>query len=220
MAGEAMAVDLLEAKPLGPAPSSGGTVLPPRAPSAEGSPDGPHGLLGDPPRFGLLAFLGTISMMFIGLTSAYLVRRTAADWRPLPAPAILWWNTGALLLSSVVLEGARRGLRRVDLITARRAMGAAGLLGLTFAFGQFQAWRILTAQGLSLASNPHSSFFYVLSGLHVVHLSGGLIWWGVAFRRLHRLAFAPEQDALRLFATYWHFLAALWLYLLYVLFVL
>jgi cytochrome c oxidase subunit III len=215
-----MTVELLEDKHLEPAPGSGGTTLPPLSRAPEGEPDGPHGILGDPERFGLLAFLATVAMMFIGLTSAYLVRRTAADWLPLPAPTILWWNTAALLSSSVLLEGARRGLRRVDLVGARRALGAAGLLGLAFAFGQLRAWRILTAEGLTLASNPHNSFFYVLSGLHVLHLSGGLIWWAVAFRRLQRLSFAPEQDTLRLLATYWHFLAALWLYLLYVLFVL
>jgi cytochrome c oxidase subunit 3 len=210
---------LLEAKVERPA-GAGTPVLPPRLGEDGGPPQGPQGILGDPDRFGLLAFLGTLTMMFIGLTSAYLVRQTASDWRSLPAPRILWWNTAALVLSSVALEGARRGLRRVDLATARQGMAVAGLLGLLFALGQVQAWRILTAQGLSLTSNPHSSFFYVLSGLHVVHVSGGLIWWGVAFRRLHRLAFAPEQDVLRLFATYWHFLAGLWLYLLYVLFVL
>ena len=99
-------------------------------------------------------------------------------------------------------------------------MGAAGLLGLGFALGQVQAWRILTGRGLSLAANPHNSFFYVLSGVHVVHLAGGLVWWAAAFQRLRRLALVPEGDALRLFATYWHFLAGLWLYLLYVLFVL
>src|SRR5262245_34576876 len=213
---------VLEEKPAAAAPATGaGTpVLPPRADGAGGPHDGPGGIFADPDRFGLLAFLGTLTMMFVGLTSAYLVRQTASDWRPLPAPRILWWNTAAILLSSVALQAARRGIARVDLRGARQGMAAAGLLGLGFALGQVQAWRILTAEGLTLASNPHSSFFYVLSGLHVLHLAGGLVWWGVAFRRLHRLAFVPEEDVLRLFALYWHFLAGLWLYLLYVLFVL
>jgi cytochrome c oxidase subunit 3 len=214
-----MSMDLLEAKAERPA-GAGAGVLPPRTGEDGGPPQGPHGIFGDPDRFGLLAFLGTLTMMFIGLTSAYLVRQTALDWRPLRPPGILWWNTAALLLSSAALEASRRGLRRIDLLTARRGMAATGLLGLGFALGQVQAWRTLSAQGLTLASNPHNSFFYVLSGLHVLHLCGGLVWWGVAFRRLHRLAFAPEQDLLRLFATYWHFLAGLWLYLLYVVFVL
>lgn len=185
-----------------------------------GPPEGPPGLLGDPARFGLVAFLGTVSMMFIGLTSAYLVRQVANDWRALPAPRLLWWNTAALLLSSLSLEGARRGWRRSDAEAAFRLLAATGLLGIAFAAGQVQAWRILTAQGLTLASNPHSSFFYVLSGLHVVHLTGGLVWWAVALLRLRSLGPAPGGDPLRLLATYWHFLAALWLYLLYVLFVL
>ena len=214
-----MSLEILE-KPDAPARDTGSPGIPPRPGHGDGPPDGPGGIFADPERFGLLAFLVTLTMMFIGLTSAYLVRQTAADWRPLPAPRILWWNTAALVLSSVALQAARRGLRRVDLGTARQGMAAAGLLGFGFALGQVQAWRILTAEGLSLASNPHSSFFYVLSGLHVLHLAGGLVWWAVAFRRLHRLAFAPEQDVLRLFALYWHFLAGLWLYLLYVLFVL
>src|SRR5262245_26525681 len=213
---------VLEEKPAAAAPATGaGTpVRPPRADGAGGPHDGPGGIFADPDRFGLLAFLGTLAMMFVGLTSAYLVRQTAADWRPLPLPRILWWNTGLLLLSSASLEAARRGLRRVDLVTARQGMAGAGLLGIGFALGQVHAWRVMTASGWSLTANPHNSFFYVLSGLHVLHLAGGLVWWGVAFRRLHRLAFRPEQDVLRLFALYWHFLAGLWLYLLYVLFVL
>jgi len=217
----AMALELRETKPVEPGLDPGAPTLPPRvAEGGGGPPEGPGALFGDPARFGLLAFLGTISMMFIGFTSAYLVRQTAADWRPLPAPRILWWNTALLLLSSVSLESARSGLRRADLAAARRGMGAAGLLGLAFAVGQVQAWRILTSQGLSLASNPHSSFFYVLSGLHVVHISSGLVWWTVAFGRLRGPALVRGHDGLRLFATYWHFLAGLWLYLLYVLFVL
>jgi cytochrome c oxidase subunit III len=159
-------------------------------------------------------------MMFIGLTSAYLVRQVANDWRALPAPGILWWNTAALLTSSISLEASRRSLRRCRAAAAFQALLATGLLGLAFALGQLQAWRVLTSRGLSLASNPHSSFFYVLTGLHVVHLTGALVWWAVALVRLRGLELAPGRDPLRLLATYWHFLTGLWLYLLYVLFVL
>jgi cytochrome c oxidase subunit 3 len=159
-------------------------------------------------------------MMFIGFTSAYLVRQTAPDWRPLSAPPILWWNSGALLLSSLSLERARRSLRAGELAGARAGLAATGVLGLLFAAGQLQAWRILTAAGLSLASNPHSSFFYVLSGVHVVHLLSAIVWWAVALSMLQRASNTPGRDVLRQFATYWHFLAGLWLYLMYVLFVL
>jgi hypothetical protein len=75
-------------------------------------------------------------------------------------------------------------------------------------------------QGIFLATNPHSSFFYLLTGLHGVHLLGGLVWFGVLFARARGLGLTPGTDSLSLFATYWHFLAGLWLYLLLLLFVL
>ena len=76
------------------------------------------------------------------------------------------------------------------------------------------------AQGVFLATNPHSSFFYMLTGLHGLHLLGGLFWFAAVLVDVRRMAYTPGEDGLRLFATYWHFLGALWLYLLVLLFVL
>ena len=90
---------------------------------------------------------------------------------------------------------------------------------MLFLVGQVAAWRQLAARGVFLASNPHSSFFYVLTGMHGVHLIGGLAWFAVVLAQVRRLALTPGEDGLRLFATYWHFLAGLWVYLLYLLFV-
>jgi len=175
-------------------------------------------LFGDPDRFGLLAFLGTVTMMFVGFTSAYVVRRAAADWRPLDVPSLMWLNTAVLLVSSAALERSRRFLRAEDAADTLRWLAATGALGVAFVVGQFQAWRGLQAQGLFLASNPHSSFLYLLSGLHIVHLAGGLVWFGVVLRRGQRLSSDPARDGLRLFAIYWHFLGALWAYLFVLLF--
>jgi cytochrome c oxidase subunit 3 len=174
----------------------------------------------DVARFGLWLLLATLAMMFIGFTSAYMVRRAAADWRALPFPPVLAWNTAALLASSVLLELARRALQAWDIPGAQRWLAATGLLGALFAGGQTVAWRQLAAQGIFLASNPHSSFFYLLTGVHLVHLAGGLAWFTAAFARLRRMAYAPGEDGLGLFAIYWHFLGALWVYLLVVLYVL
>jgi cytochrome c oxidase subunit 3 len=166
----------------------------------------------------MLAFMGTISMLFIGFTSAYILRAASADWRPLSPPAVLWVSTLVLACSSLALEGARRGLRTFDLRLVKTGIIATGLLGALFLVCQFLGWRALAAQGVFLATNPHSSFFYLLTGLHGLHLAGGLIWLVPVTIRAHRMEYAPGTDALGLVALYWHFLGALWLYLVYLLF--
>jgi cytochrome c oxidase subunit 3 len=214
-----MATNVLEAPEL-VKPGRGGAATPPAMPRAGGDGDGrPEGTF-DPTRFGLWAFLATVSMLFIGFTSALLLRRASFDWRPLAAPPILPANTTVLLLSSLALESARRRLRGLDLAGSAWLVYATGALGALFVGGQFLAWRELRGQGIYLASNPHSSFFYLLTGIHVLHLAGGLCWYGVIVARLRQMALVPDEDALGLFATYWHFLGLLWLYLLFVLFVL
>jgi cytochrome c oxidase subunit 3 len=199
-----------------PGIEAGGVVPPPAARASGGGGSAP--LRFDPSRFGLMAFLGTISMLFVGFTSALLLRRTAADWQPLTAPALLWLNTGVLALSSVALELSRRGLRRRALPAARLFIGASVVLGLLFVAGQFQVWQLLRAQGIFLSSNPAASFFYVLTGVHLVHLFGGLSWLSVSALRVSGLRQPPAADPLSLVALFWHFLGALWLYLLVVLF--
>jgi cytochrome c oxidase subunit 3 len=213
-----MAVPLLETE-APPAPRTGG----PRGfgDPPDGGHDGASGSAAalDPTRLGLWAFLGTITMLFAGFTSAYVVRRAGADFRPFAAPALVWWNTLVLLASSAALEVARRRLRGWDLSAARGFLSATGLLGVLFTAGQLLAWRQLAAQGVYLSTNPHSSFFYVLTGLHALHLAGGLVWFGVVRGRLSHMRITPGQDGLALFATYWHYLAALWIYLALLLFV-
>jgi cytochrome c oxidase subunit 3 len=187
-------------------------------PVEPGGGPGGRGILGDPNRLGMLAFLGTISMLFIGFTSAYILRQASADWRPLRPPSVLWVSTLILACSSVALESARRGLRNWNLAAARRGIVATGVLGFLFLVGQLLGWRALAAQGVFLATNPHSSFFYLLTGLHGIHLMGGLIWLVPVTLRSRRMGYAPGTDALGLVALYWHFLGALWLYLVYLLF--
>jgi cytochrome c oxidase subunit 3 len=199
----------------------------PRGPARPGEPgggdgrdgEGSSGLLGDPARFGLIAFLGTVSMLFIGFTSAFILRRASGDYRPLSPPPILSLNTAVRLASSAALERARRGLRRFDLRAAQAWVAVAGCLGLSFLLGQVEGWRQLRARGVFLATNPSSSFFYLLTGLHGLHLLGGLFWFAVILVQLRKMTLTPGEDGLRLLATYWHFLGALWLYLLFLLFV-
>jgi len=215
-----MVTEVLEKRP-----SHSGPGAPGRGDDRPGGGSGPSGpgapgILGDPALFGLVAFLGTVTMLFIGFTSAYILRRASADWQPLAAPPVLWLNTALLLASSAGLEAARRRLRGWDLAGSERWLLATGLLGLLFVAGQYVGWRQLAARGIFLATNPHSSFFYVLTAVHALHLLGGLGWFVAAIRRFRRMAYLPGEDGLRLFAIYWHFLGGLWVYLLLLLFVL
>lgn len=172
------------------------------------------------PQLGLLSFLATVTMLFAGFTSAYLVRQsTGSDWQPIPLPPILWLNTGLLLLSSVTLElGRATGRRRGN--TLKGWLSITTGLGAAFLVGQLFAWRHLAAQGVYLPSNPHSSFFYILTGAHGLHLLRGI--GALVYVLVGSLQPAPTpalNDRLKLCATYWHFVGGIWLYLFVVLFV-
>ncbi len=197
-----------------------GADVPPAGPGAgDGGSGGGGGILADPARLGLWLFLGTITMLFIGFTSAYIARRASAGWGgELTPPPLLWVNTLLLLASSVTVEGARRRLRRWQPGVAAW-LGATGALGLLFVAGQVAVWRSLVARGVLLAASAHNSFFYLLTGLHVVHLLGALVWFLVVLAKARRLRYTPGQDGLGLFATFWHFLGGLWVYLFLLLFV-
>lgn len=199
-----------------PALGGGGRGLPP----PPGEDDGPSGVAGDPTRLGLLLFLGTVTMLFIGFTSAYVLRRASADWRPLAPPPFLWANTAVLLLSSALLQVSRARLDARGTRAARPWLAAAGLLGLAFLAGQVGLWRELVAGGAHLRSGPHPAFFFVLSGTHAAHLLGGLVWFAVAAVRARRWDVAEGRGSLSLLALYWHFLGLVWLYLVLLLFVL
>jgi cytochrome c oxidase subunit 3 len=170
-------------------------------------------------KLGLWLALGTVTMLFAAFTSAYIVRSAGSDWVPLQAPSILWWNTAILLLSSVTMEIARRAFTRWQPLKFRKWILATGVLGAAFLGGQLLAWRELAEQGIYLSSHPHSSFFYVLTAVHGVHLLAGVLALfyvlGLAFQ--YRLT-PGESSSPSLAATYWHFVDGLWLYLMAVLF--
>jgi len=152
--------------------------------------------------------IAAISMTFAALTSAMVVRGSAApDWRHFRLPPILYFNTVVLLASSAVLEAGRR---RIAAHLVRATLG----LGLLFVAGQVVAWRQLAAQGLFLATSASSAFFYVLTALHGLHVLGGLGGLGYVLRRLGRLAGPAPVTALGAATLYWHFMDGLWLYLL------
>jgi len=175
-------------------------------------------------RIGMWVGLASVAMMFTSLSSAYIVRSASSnDWTPLPMPRVLFVSTALILTSSITLEAARRKLKAGLNALYKRWLLVTVILGLAFLVAQLFAWRQLVRQGIYLASNPHSSFFYLLSGAHAVHLLGGLL--GLTFLSLRWRRQVTEQASLtkRKAATdavtvYWHFMDALWIYLFLLLF--
>lgn len=170
---------------------------------------------------GVWLLVGAITILFAAFTSTYLARRGQADWQAVPLLPILWVNTAVLLASSGALEWARARGRQRRLAGLQSGLTVATVLGVAFLAGQITAWRQLVAAGFYLATNPHSSFFYLLTGAHGLHLVGGV---GALLYTLAKVrqAVRPAQALAVVDPTtvYWHFLGGLWLYLLVILFAL
>jgi cytochrome c oxidase subunit III len=191
-------------------------------------------------RLGLVVGLTGISMIFISFTSAYVVRQGLPtldphtnlllhDWFPVPLPRLLFINTGVLLISTFTMELARRRAARKATLTRLAAvhgvsvnadekvswLALTALLGLSFLTGQWIVWRALSANGFYVSSSPSSSFVYLLTGMHGVHLFGGvvaLLTAGVASAL--RRPVDSQFVAVDVTAWYWHFMALLWIYIL------
>jgi len=163
--------------------------------------------------------LFAVTMMFAAFTSALVVRKgSSQDWQSFALPPILYLNTLILLLSSVTLEVARRRVSafmrgmKSQAENPARWLYVTLALGLLFVAGQYVAWTQLRAQGLYLATNPSSSFFYVLTVTHVVHVLGGLGGLLYVIRKLSKSAL--RRNAMVATARYWHFMGGLWVYLM------
>lgn len=190
-------------------------------------------------RLGLICAIATVSMVFVSLTSAYVVRRGLPtfdessqtyfrDWGEVQLPwALLIINTVLLLVSSATMEGARRDItRRAALAPVRSIpgvslgeersfpwLGVTVFLGLGFLVGQWMAWGELKGRGFFVNTNPNSSFVYLLTAAHAVHLAGGIIallWAGIA--SLQHKAVEGRRIVVDVAAWYWHFMALLWIY--------
>jgi cytochrome c oxidase subunit III len=199
----------------------GGGPLPPRGDDGDGGDDNnhrkPEPRQPSPNRYytGIALGLVSILMFFMTLASAFLVRRgTSGDWIPVHLPAILWINTILLLLSSATLEKARGALSREDHHSFRTFWTVTTGLGILFLIGQLIGWRLLAAQGVFMATNPASSFFYIFTAAHGVHLLGGvgaLIY--VSSRKFEGAGIALPTAA-EVASYYWHFMDGLWVFLL------
>ena len=172
-------------------------------------------------RTGVWVGLAAITMSFVAFTSAMIVREGAStDWKHFALPSVLYFNTLVLLASSVTLEFARKRVaafvhgeqleRSPSLVWLWATLG----LGLLFVAGQFVAWEQLRAQGVYMATNPSCSFFYLFTVLHVLHVLGGLAGFTLVLWRISKPVPTLHVSTLSTVSYYWHYMSALWIYLL------
>lgn len=165
-----------------------------------------------PKAVALATLLAVITSFFALMVSAYSLRMELGDWVPLSEPQLLWTNTVVLILASIVFQWTRNAARKGITERIKPGMLLTGLLTTGFLVGQYVAWQQLHAGGHYITSNPADAFFFLLTGIHALHILGGMYVWARATRR----AFAGSaniEESIQLCTVYWHFLLVVWLVL-------
>lgn len=167
-----------------------------------------------PLKFGLWLGIASIIMLFAALTSAYIVRKAQGNWVEFKMPPVFWWNTLVIILSSITMQWAVRSFRSFKESTYKAALLITFLLGVVFLAGQYLGWVDLGNRGIYIDGNPSGSFVYVISGVHAVHILGGLIIMLIMLIQILVRPFNPNKlVGVQMMATYWHFVDVLWIYL-------
>ena len=160
-------------------------------------------------RTGLALFLAVVTSVFALLVSAYFTRMELNDWHPVQEPGLLWFNTVLLILASVSIHWCSRSDK---INTVKLMLLATGVFTVFFIGGQFMAWQQLVTEGYYLQSNPANAFFYLFTGLHGLHLLGGLwVWFGAMLRVFTGVEIEQAKISVQLCRTYWHFLLVVWM---------
>ncbi|MBT3619154.1 MAG: cytochrome C oxidase subunit III [Porticoccaceae bacterium] len=176
---------------------------------------------------GLHLLMAAISSMFLLFLLSYILRSQVSDWealsepwQPLAQTGQLWINTSLLLVASIAFEMARRNIDRFEQGNTRELLWLAGLSSFGFLIGQLVFWQYLTDRGYLASSNPANAFFFLLTGLHGLHLVGGMFAWMVATYRLRVVgqngdnrSVSLAKLSIELCTTYWHFLLVIWMLL-------
>jgi cytochrome c oxidase subunit 3 len=167
-----------------------------------------------PYKVALLFFLAVVTVMFGLFITAYFVRMELDDWRPMPESPLLWLNTALLFLSSFTLQWTHNVLKKELYTKFKIGLILGALLTVGFVYGQLTVWGQMQAEGYFLYNNPANAFFYVLTGIHAIHILGGLFVWT---KTIVKYWSGAELEDLKLStelcALYWHFLLLVWLVL-------
>jgi cytochrome c oxidase subunit 3 len=167
--------------------------------------------------------IAAVVMMFAALSSAYIILSFDSERRQVKMPPMFFLSTGIIVLSSCTIEAAKRSLKRKNESRYREWTVATLFLGLVFLTAQVMGWRELAAQGVYFAGHPHSTFFYYFTGVHGVHLLGGiagLSYLAIRTRRKGREGKVATETSAGLMSLYWHTMDGLWLWLFLLLLIL
>jgi len=168
-----------------------------------------------PHKFTLWIAIGSIVMMFAGLTSAYIIKRNQPNWLEFNLPVTFWYSTAAILASSITIWLAVRAFRNGEMSKYRKMLIGTLVLGIVFVSLQVIGFIQLWNQGITLTKNVSISFLYPIVGLHALHVIGGIVALLIMFLK----AFSRRQKTysavpIEMMSTYWHFVDLLWIYLL------
>jgi cytochrome c oxidase subunit 3 len=168
-----------------------------------------------PHKFTMWVAIGSILMMFAGLTSAFIVKSNQAGWQEVVMPKIFWISTTVILLSSITMQVALRSFKQREMNQYRLLIGITLILGIAFVLLQWTGFQQLWAQRITFKGSGAGQFLYVIFGLHALHVIGGVTALTVMFikafvGKIKLYSSIPVEVA----ATYWHFVDILWIYLL------
>jgi cytochrome c oxidase subunit 3 len=177
-------------------------------------PSGERGKI-HPHKFILWVALGSIVMMFAGLTSAYIVKSSQANWVEVKTPIQFWYSTAVILLSSLTIQMALRSFRQREMRKYRQLIVATTVLGIVFVMLQWSGFQWMWQNGVRFSGAGAGQFLYIIAGLHAVHVMGGLV---ALFIMIGKAFFGKTKTyspvGIDIMKTYWHFVDLLWIYLL------
>ena len=182
-----------------------------------------------PHKFALWIAMGSIAMMFAGLTSAYVVKQAAGNWRSYELPLVFWISTVVILASSITIVLAVRAFKQRKIPVYKTLVTATLILGILFTalqfFGFYQLYTqpqplVLNGEALdrstpvTIPGNPAESFLFVIAGAHLLHIIGGIVALAIVFFKAFRKRIKVyNATGLEIVAGYWHFVDVLWIYL-------
>lgn len=174
-------------------------------------PRGDIGSISGSTKTALVLFLAVVTSLFSLFISAYFMRMALDDWQPVSEPRLLWINTALLIFASISIHWSGRAAAREEVFTVKLTLIATGVFSGAFVLGQLIAWQQLNNTGYYLRSNPANAFFYLFTGVHALHLLGGLwVWLKAVFRVFSGVELQAVRLTVELCRTYWHFLLVVW----------